>query len=884
MSIKADRAGSYARYLESRTVAPERGDYYLGPTSEAAQAPGRWHTDATTLARLGIAPNTPVEGKDFIALMEGKHPKTGEHLRPEGAGGGRGGGIDLTFSAPKSVSVTWAIADPWQREQVEHAHTQAVARTLAYLRANTPTVRRRYSGQVVEETAQDILATEYLHTTARGVTGAETPDPQIHSHVVITGTLRDDDRFVAVASRPLFRAARELGAYYRSALAQELHQLGYQIEPGTGKEERYFEIAGVPASLRDAFSGRTREVAREIERFRAQHGRAPEPNELRALKLANRRAKQLTTRADLDNNWRHTAAAHGFGPAEAAQLLTRDDDPAPKIHDLPTRVETALTTQHAIFEPKDLRAAALEQAVGELQPDEALAAARDLIRERRILPLQDGKLTTLTVRAQEQKIERHARKLAEPADRDVGETARTNATREVAERLGASLSDEQQLALLVLTGPERGAALIGPAGTGKGVVIDAAARAEQLAGNTTIGVAVAGSTRERLERNSPSLAQHTFTVDSLLARIATGSARLDEHTTVFFDEAGMADTDRLHRLINAIHDSGAKLVAVGDGKQLPAIGPGGMFDRITERMPVMELNEVWRTQDPDEQRAWSALRRGEPERAMAHYRARGQLHLADDRDEAAERAVQAWAHITTRLKPSQVALIADATNAEIHRLNARAQHLRLQRGELGELELELPDLHYGLREGDRIAFTRTHRTRNNHRVDNGTRGEVTNIDPATHAITIAIDGTRRTVTLTTPDLDALRLGYAQHINREQGTTVERSVVLTGGWQTSKESSYVQATRVKEGTDWYLSREELGTEGTDAERIDRLAEKMRESAAQVPSILYEELADPDEPIGHATHLRALEIPTAHTQNETNPEQNRDRETDDLAPTR
>ena len=60
--------------------------------------------------------------------------------------------------------------------------------------------------------------------------------------------------------------------------------------------------------------------------------------------------------------------------------------------------------------------------------------------------------------------------------------------------------------------------------------------------------------------------------------------------------------------------------------------------------------------------------------------------------------------------------------------------------------------------------------------------------------------------------------------------MERSIVLTGGWRTSKESSYVEASRVKQGTDWYLAREELGTEGTDIDRIERLAQKMRSSRA------------------------------------------------------
>ena len=80
---------------------------------------------------------------------------------------------------------------------------------------------------------------------------------------------------------------------------------------------------------------------------------------------------------------------------------------------------------------------------------------------------------------------------------------------------------EQEQALRTVTGPERLAVLVGPAGTGKGVVIDAAARAEQTAGREVIGVAVSGSTAERLGADSPALAGRTLTLDALVARANT---------------------------------------------------------------------------------------------------------------------------------------------------------------------------------------------------------------------------------------------------------------------------------------------------------------------------------------------------------------------------
>ena len=133
------------------------------------------------------------------------------------------------------------------------------------MREEVELVRRRQNGIVVHETAGDLIAAEYRHTTARGVAGAVAPDPQLHSHVVISGVVRQDGQIAAVASRPIFRAAREVGAYYRAALAWELRERGYAIEQATGNRDRYFELAGVPESLREAFSQRAREFRDAVE-------------------------------------------------------------------------------------------------------------------------------------------------------------------------------------------------------------------------------------------------------------------------------------------------------------------------------------------------------------------------------------------------------------------------------------------------------------------------------------------------------------------------------------------------------------------------------------------------------------------------------------------
>jgi conjugative relaxase-like TrwC/TraI family protein len=838
-SIAAAQGGEYSRYLESKTLAPELGDYYLTPTGEPAQAPGRWLASPETLARLGIKGDA-VDGPDFIALMEGKHPRTGGWLRAAGATG-RGGGIDLTFSAPKSVSAVWALGDAAQRRDITEAHAAAVQEAMSYLARTVPTVRRRVGRDVLEECARDLVAAEYRHTTARGVLHVEAPDPQLHSHVVVTCAIREDQRIVAVASRPVFRAAREVGACYRSALAHELAQRGFAIEAGTGKNGRYFEIAGVPRGLSRAFSARGGEIAKAAERFRAKWGREPVRGELRQLSLENRKEKVLVTRTDLREAWTETAERFDFTGDQLTKALAAAQD-SRSDRALEDRVADGLTERAATFHPNEFRAVLLEQSVGDLSPSQALAVSQGMIERREVLCLEGGLMTTHGVRRREEEIEARFSDLARGSGRDVGDRAREMASDQVAERIGARLSAEQTEALGVITGPGHGAVVIGPAGTGKGVVIDAAARAEQLTEHETWGIAVSGSTAQRLGRDSPALLDKTMTLDALVARVDAGRLNVDKRTTIYFDEAGMADTSRLERLTEVVERSGAKLVAIGDGAQLPSIGAGGMFDRLAKIAPCAELSTVHRTPSRDEQRAWSDLRAGRSDRAMAHYLADGRVHIADTRDEAVEHAVEDWARLTATHEIAEVALISDASNKEIARLNARAQHYRAQRGELGEFEVEVPGVHYGVREGDRVAMIGQHYEPGEQRIENGSLGEVLVISPA-GGVLIEFDVTGQRRTLIGEDLAELRLGYAQHIHRAQGATVTRTLVVTGGWQTRKEPAYVEASRAREGTDWYVNRRELGEEGQDAERIQRLAANMRRSKRQTPSLEHRELPDP-----------------------------------------
>lgn len=834
-SIPAGSAGGYGAYLHSRTVAPEQGDYYLGSDGAPAEAAGYWLTSPAALARVGIDQHPSVAADDLRALMEGRRPDGEGWLRPAGPDGSRAGGLDLTFSAPKSVSVVWAISDQRGREAIEGAQREAVASAVEYLRRRVPLTVERVDGGPVPACASELHAAEFMHTTARGVSG-ELPDPQLHSHVVVMSVEREDGTIAAVRSRPAFAAAAEIGAYYRAQLATGLRALGYATEQA-GKEQRYFRIRGVGEELEREFSKRTDEVRRSWEEFRARHGRQPQRGELRALAIRTREAKVAQTRGDLDASWQMAAADHGLGPDEAAGLRSTTHEPTDR-GGWAKRVETHATRSRAIFNDRELRRVALEQAPGAaLGADDALAGLAELRDDGRIIQLNDGRLTTARMRALEHRLEVRIARISRECARHLPADARDDAIVAVQERLGRPLSAEQRRAVELLAGPERVVALRGQAGTGKGVVLDAAARAELASGREVVGVAVAGRTAQQLGEASPAFAGRVHTLDGFVNAVERDALSLGAQTTVYVDEAGMGDTDRLARLTAAIDERGGSLVLVGDARQLPSVGPGGMFARLQERVPCAELREVHRTADPAERDAWRSLRSGDPAQAMAHYRERGELHFSDTRVAAVDRAAQRYLELTDARPSSAVALLTDASNAEVDALNRRVQALREQRADIAGSTVEIGDRGHRAHEGDRVIWTRPVAVAGEPRVENGIRGDVVAIDEPSGALRVRLDGSGRRVDVAREDAGALRLGYASHVYRAQGATVDRAIVVTGGWETSREAAYVQASRARAGVEWHVARDELDGD-RDAERVDELVRRMRASRAQEPSIAHD----------------------------------------------
>jgi len=845
--ITGDSATGYAAYV---TSASDRGDYYTASAEKetgggTAMAPSRWHGSPALLADLGLSADGPVERGDLTSLMHGVSPTDGHELRRAGGDGSRVAGIDMTLSAPKSVSALWAVSSPYERARIEAAHSRAVAGTIARVERDVELLRTRENGKLRWERAERLLAAEFVHTSSRLTRDQErggVPDPQLHSHVVVLGGERVNGHFAAVDSRELFRSARANGAWYRAELAQGLQELGLDIRGRTGRDERYFEVAGVPEELSDRWSMRGAEIERVARAFRTRYGRDPRAGELGSITVGTRGTKTTAASVNVDEAWRAVGEEYGLTHTRAEGLYSDGHEP-PVDRDLNRELLADVTKEHSTVSDRDLHARAYEFVAGVSHPREADTVVAALARSGELVALADGRWTTRELREREQLTLRLAQARSSERIAPVTESSVREARLEVQRDIGSRLSTKQRWAVETITGDGGVTLLVGQAGTGKGVVIRAAAGAWQREGYDVIGTAVAGATAERLSADAK--LERSMTTDAMIARLESGSLHVDSRTVVVMDEAGMADTRRLSTLTEMTAQGGSKLVLVGDQAQLPSIGAGGMFATLKEAVPSAELTEVHRATHEWEREAWQHVRAGEAEHALASYQAHERLHISDTREEAAERMVSDWDRARHEHPEERTVMLTDASNVELDRINALAQECRARAGELGAQSVELPGRAYGLSAGDEVIFTASLHEPGQPRVENGTLGAVTEADEP-NRVSIETKGSQeREARLDTEEFSDLRLAYAQHVYKAQGRTVDRAFVLTGGWQADRERAYVALTRARERTDIYVSREDLGEQGMDAGAVERLGEAIATSTAEPASITTPEHRDPPQ---------------------------------------
>ena len=643
-------------------ASPSQGaSYYERDGYYAKDDPG--HRAASAWAGKGAAElglKGPVEPDKFKSILEGVVPDgSDQRLGRRGKDGEihHRAGRDLTFSAPKSVSLAALVGGD---ARIVEAHDRAVGGALGWFENNVAETRMKdpETGSMIRSGGQKTVIATFRHDTSRNL------DPALHTHSVIANMVRGDDgKWRTMANERLYASKMLLGALYRSELAGELVRLGYGIEK-THADGR-FEIAGVSREIIETFSTRRAEIKAAMA-ARGLGSTAENQHLARRAALMTRAHKRDADKGELRETWAKQAADLGFDAPvpdrDPSRALTgaamergrdgaefsrdggRHPGPSGKsAHELgplfahaeaqsdPAReaVDWALahlSERDAVFSGTDLMAAALAWSPGAASIEAIERTIGGLKREGRLhdapaLQSGDGLATDKTVAE-----ERETVGLMRDGE-GRGKAAMRGWMVDAHLRKGPLTVGQRQAVRLILSAKDRTVGVQGYAGTGKTRMLNRARTLAEKKGFRMVGLAPSASAVQTLATES---GIESETLQRFLARNAgVAEGRLTKKgsremraafakTVLVVDEGSLASTVQarnLLRIANVLRIP--KLVLVGDAKQLDAVDAGKPFAQLQKAgMQTAVMDEIMRQRDPNLKAAVEASLKGDIGRAF----------------------------------------------------------------------------------------------------------------------------------------------------------------------------------------------------------------------------------------------------------------------------
>ena len=615
-------------------------DYYL-------QEVGHWHGQlASALGYTGA-----IGEKDFQSLINGVDNK--DVPRFEIQSGGRDhvhtAGVDLTFSAPKSVSIAGLILDD---QRIIEAHNKAVDETLNYVEKNYTNVRIHEGDKVTAEFTGNLLAAKFQHISSREL------DPQLHTHcLVMNFTAKGNGDIKAMDFGDIYDAKMMLGQMYRSELAVNLKEIGYEIESDS---KGLFELKGMPDNLIKEFSTRSEQIQQRFEELKAEFPTANHAQLKAMATIDTRKAKDEPSIEELKHDWNERANTLNINKDRLTNQLTSDkiDIVAKDGKELDLIVQQAvqIATEHeAVAKVDDILRVAAKISMGEYRVSELKSA---LIASPNIIRLDDKNYTTFEIAQMEHKIVDEVISGRDTLN-GLDSVEINKAILEYEIDKGFNLTNGQRESVLHILGSnDRIIAIQGDAGTGKTTMLDVVREISDQKNLKVSGLSFTGKAASEIEEAS-SIKSKT------IASLVNSNDDLKGKNLVVIDEASMLSIKDMNQLLSKCNEN-TKVVLIGDTKQLQTIGQGKIFTSLQEKNAIstVRMSEVQRQKDVDYKDVVDKLGNKRINAAFEKLEAKSQINEITDRSERLK------AVATTYLQRPKESIIVTATNKDREELNA----------------------------------------------------------------------------------------------------------------------------------------------------------------------------------------------------------------------
>ena len=628
-------------------------DYYSG--DDAEQVESSWYGKGAEKLELSGA----VDKQEMARLLDGRISES-EQLGKRNSQGEltHKKGWDLTFSAPKSVSILALVG---KDNRLVDVHNKAVRTTLDYLEKELVSTRKTIQGITTPEKTGNITVAQFQHKTSRAL------DMQLHTHNVVMNITHDSEKYKSIESRNIYDTSRLLGQIYQNELAKNVREIGYGIE--FDPQKGTFEVEGVPKEVIKQMSKRRSDIEQAAEKYGYSSARG-----MGDAALRTRDKKQHVDESVLQKKWQAELEQSGFDPGSLIE----------KANGAPGKVRSITEAVKGFFR-RSQPIEAVRFAYRNMMYHEASIRKSDLILNT--LKWTMGNVTVADINKAVDRLETKGELVKRQVDNADGFTSKEEIKKEqdiiriMQEGKGrfraaaansfieASLKDQgltpgqHKAATHILKSTDLVTGVQGYAGTGKTSMLKQVntiiAAVRSVATDKTVrefGFAPTGAASRELKGSgleSGTLASH---LHNLRMNRNPSAYR---NNIWFVDEASMVNSSDMKTLLEHANRLNSKVVLLGDVKQLSAIQAGKPFEQLLQHgMDHTVMKDIMRQKDSPG--LLGAVKDSIENRIQSSFRKLGgSIHEISDREKRINALVKHYFFMSREQQKSTLVLIPD---------------------------------------------------------------------------------------------------------------------------------------------------------------------------------------------------------------------------------
>lgn len=535
-----------------------KDDYYL-------ESGGKWQGNGATLLNL----TGTIEESKFNLLIQGKAPNDEFRIQTGGKESKHTAGVDLTFSAPKSVSIAGLVLEDGR---ILEAHDKAVADTLNYIESNLSQVRIHTDGRVLLERTDNLIFAKFQHIASREL------DPQLHTHcVVLNASQKSNGDWRAVDYKEMFDNKKMLGHVYRNELAKNLQELGYSIK---AESNGFFELNCISPEIIKEFSVRSEQIKARAAELKSQFPHASAAKLKAMATIDSRKVKDEPSLAELKSQWESRISEYQLNKEVLKEAFNasneRDlrDSKSIDVNKVILDAARSCVTREAVVSKEQILNTALKNSMGNYSIKELESA---LNNHGELKGYENNRyFTTKELANIETGIINNVKSWQNTQSILLNEEQIKFGIVNYELKHGFKLTEDQKKGVMhILNSQDKVTAIQGDAGTGKTTMLDCVndiVKKENLDLDLK-GLSFTGKAAFEIEQASKIESQ-------TVARYIHGNMEQSyKPGLLIVDEASMLSIKDMNALLNKVDDN-SRIVLIGDTKQLQSIGAGKIFSTL----------------------------------------------------------------------------------------------------------------------------------------------------------------------------------------------------------------------------------------------------------------------------------------------------------------